>query len=236
MSDARLSQYGGSMIRTDDRPTVEMINPNDNASKRFQYRPPKRRATSDTFLREENTMKRTTTIIVCLLLAGSATAGELQVQSMMTSRAEDCSTAVGVEVRYLHPVRGPVYGEVLAGEYHSMGDTCTGYPEEDGCRSRYVGAGVGVERALPWGLTGRVDVTVTYLSLDCDQAYHLDDTWVIGFGGSMVAPINEKVALVASLRYDFDQSVQHFRDDAGDTEMDFDARGFKLGVGLAIRW
>lgn len=38
MSDARLSQYGGSMIRTDDRPTVEMINPNDNASKRFQYR------------------------------------------------------------------------------------------------------------------------------------------------------------------------------------------------------
>lgn len=181
-------------------------------------------------------MKTIATITVCLLLAGSAAAGELQVQSVMTSRAEDCSVGVGAEVRYLHPVRGPIFGEVLAGEYHSMVDTCIGYPDEGGCRGRYIGAGFGVERPLPWNLTGRADVTVTYLSLDCDQVYRLDDTWVIGLGGSVLAPINERIGLVASLRYDFDQSVQHFRDANGETGMDFDAGGFKCGVGLAIRW
>ncbi len=181
-------------------------------------------------------MKWIMTITVCLLLAGTALAGELQVQSTMPSRSEDCSTGVGVEIRYLHPIRGPVFGEVFAGEYHSMVDTCIGYPEEGGCRGRYVGAGLGIERPLPWNLTGRADVTVAYLSLDCDQAYRLDDTWVMGLGGSVLAPINERVALVASLRYDFDQSVQHFRDAAGDTEMDFDAGGFKFGVGMAVQW
>jgi len=38
-------------------------------------RSPERRATSDTFLREENIMKTIATITVCLLLAGSAAAG-----------------------------------------------------------------------------------------------------------------------------------------------------------------
>jgi len=34
----RLQQYGGRMIETDGRPTIELVDPNDNAQQRFQYR------------------------------------------------------------------------------------------------------------------------------------------------------------------------------------------------------
>jgi len=35
---ARLSDYGGRMITTDGTPTVELVDPNDHARRRFQYR------------------------------------------------------------------------------------------------------------------------------------------------------------------------------------------------------
>lgn len=34
----KLSQYGARIIQTDGIPTVEMIDPNDNARHRYQYR------------------------------------------------------------------------------------------------------------------------------------------------------------------------------------------------------
>jgi len=34
----RLAVYGGRIIQTDDRRTVEMVGANDNAHRRFQYR------------------------------------------------------------------------------------------------------------------------------------------------------------------------------------------------------
>ncbi|OFW37670.1 MAG: hypothetical protein A3J29_06255 [Acidobacteria bacterium RIFCSPLOWO2_12_FULL_67_14b] len=35
---ATLRQYGGRMIMIDERPTVQLIDTNDNARRRFQYR------------------------------------------------------------------------------------------------------------------------------------------------------------------------------------------------------
>ncbi len=177
-------------------------------------------------------------IAMGIMLGELAGAGEIQVLSVLDARSEDNSAGVGVEVLYLHHVRDWAFAEVFIGEGHSMVDTCSegGYEEEGGCRGRYVGVGAGIERALPWGLIGRADVVAKHLRLECDQDYTLDDTWVVGLGGSITAMVNDRVGILARVRYEWDQAVQPFRGARGDTGMDFDAGGFKMGVGVAIRF
>ena len=34
----KLAEYGGKLIQTDGRKTVQLVDPNDNARRRFQYR------------------------------------------------------------------------------------------------------------------------------------------------------------------------------------------------------
>ena len=37
-TSAKLKEYGGRLIQTDGQKTVQLIDPNDNARRRFQYR------------------------------------------------------------------------------------------------------------------------------------------------------------------------------------------------------